>query len=318
MQQDWFNEIQNNLLNRMDSISKAVDINIGNKIGKEDIIKAQSLDIINDAICKGECDYLLEKGHKANVGEKRKWGNNEYEKTPGGWKLVSKNGKEYKEVGTTPTKTGKVVNITAKTADEAIKLQSEKIKELGLTKEQPYKNNPNFKEENMLDSKEPATIGIPHEKVVFRIKVEGITDPIENTFYKLKDKEPKEEGKKEKELSSEEHRVLANEKYNEMGKHKPGSKEHSSLREEGNKHYSEYERKKDKQLKEEGSTLDNSLIKLAKQKANELDFDKFNQWYVSNLLLKTGNKSGSGTITKHLGIKENSNIDTIYKKLKIK
>jgi hypothetical protein len=197
MQQDWFNEIQNNLLNRMDSISKAVDINIGNKIGKEDIIKAQSLDIINDAICKGECDYLLEKGHKANVGEKRKWGNNEYEKTPGGWKLVSKNGKEYKEVGTTPTKTGKVVNITAKTADEAIKLQSEKIKELGLTKEQPYKNNPNFKEENMLDSKEPATIGIPHEKVVFRIKVEGITDPIENTFYKLKDKEPKEEGKKE-------------------------------------------------------------------------------------------------------------------------
>ena len=96
--QKWQAEILQNKLNRIDNISKSVEVNIG-RSEKQDIVKAQSIEIIENAIIKGECDYLLEKGRKANVGEKRSWGKNEYEKTPSGWKLVSHKGKESKEEG---------------------------------------------------------------------------------------------------------------------------------------------------------------------------------------------------------------------------
>lgn len=95
--QDWQFEIIKRKIDHTVSISKSVETNIGRKQETQGISKAHDLEIINNAICKGECDYLLEKGHKASVGERRKWGNNEYEKTPSGWKLVSKQGKEYKE-----------------------------------------------------------------------------------------------------------------------------------------------------------------------------------------------------------------------------
>jgi hypothetical protein len=41
------------------------------------------------------------KGKKFPIGTVKKWGENEYEKTNGGWKLVKKQGKEYKETKST-------------------------------------------------------------------------------------------------------------------------------------------------------------------------------------------------------------------------
>ena len=77
-------------------IKRAHELNAVEELPEDWKVK-KALDLIFDAICKGECDELLEKGKKAMVGEKRKWGNNEYEKTVNGWKLTSHKGEKVED-----------------------------------------------------------------------------------------------------------------------------------------------------------------------------------------------------------------------------